>query len=120
MMPGARDFGGLILGWAHDFNINERDFFHSDAAEGQAFGFSALSDPELDRLLDALPTIADREEARPLWQAYQERIIELQPFTYLYYSRRLGGLDVGLRGVEMDIRGELMTVPRWYWDPESR
>ncbi|MBT8403032.1 MAG: hypothetical protein KJP18_04175 [Gemmatimonadetes bacterium] len=116
--PGAREFGGIILGWAHDFNINERSFFHSDS-DADPYGFSALSDPELDRLLDSLPTTFDREEAGPLWQRYQERIVELQPFTYLYFSQRMSGVRSSLGGVELDVRGELMSAPRWYWEPES-
>lgn len=120
LAPGARDFAGFILGWAHDFNINERDFFHSDADQGHPYGWSAQSDPELDRLLDTLPSIRDRQAAAPLWRAYQERIVALQPFTYLYHPQRLNGLNSSLRGVEMDIRGELLSAPRWYWDPESR
>lgn len=117
LTPGARDFGGFVLGWSHDFNINERDFFHSEAAEGHPYGWSGLADPELDRLLDTLPLIGDREAALPLWRAYQERIVELQPFTYLYFTRRLNGVHDGLRGVEMDLRGELVSVPRWHWAP---
>jgi peptide/nickel transport system substrate-binding protein len=117
LVPGARDFGGFILGWAHDFNINERDFFHSEAAESHPYGWSGISDPALDRLLDTLPAIRDRDAARPFWRAYQERIVELQPFTYLYFSRRLNGVDADLRGLEMDIRGELVSAPLWYWQP---
>ena len=71
------------------------------------------------RLLDVLPSTPDRAEAAPLWRRYQERIIELQPFTYLYFSERMSGLKSTLAGVELDVRGELITAPRWYWDPES-
>jgi peptide/nickel transport system substrate-binding protein len=116
--PGAREFGGIILGWNQDFNINERSFFHSES-DADPYGFSALADPELDRLLDALPVTFDRDEAGPLWRRYQERIVELQPFTYLYFSQRMSGVRSSLRGVELDVRGELTTAPRWYWEPES-
>jgi peptide/nickel transport system substrate-binding protein len=116
--PGARDFGGLILGWAPDYTAYERSFFHSEA-RAVPLGWSSLEDPELDRLLDTLPRIVDPEEARPLWREYQQRIIDLQPFTYLFYSRRLNGVRSSLRGYVFDTRGDLMTAPGWYWDPES-
>ena len=118
--PGSRDFGGFIMGWSHDFNINERDFFHSTAAEGHPYGWAGISDPTLDRLLDTLPSIIERETARPFWRDYQERIVELQPFTYLFFPQRLNGIDDDLRGVEMDLRGELLSAAGWYWDPGSR
>ncbi len=117
LTPGSRDFGGFIMGWTQDFNINERDFFHSTAADGHPYGWAGTSDPELDRLLDTLPTLVDRDAALPLWRAYQERIIEVQPFTYLFFAKRLNGVAADLRGVDMDIRGELLSAARWYWDP---
>lgn len=120
LTPGSRDFGGFIMGWSHDFNIDEGTLFHSEAADGHPYGWAGIADEELDRLLDTLPAIIDREEARPLWRDYQERIIELQPFTYLFFSQRLNGVDADLRGVEMDIRGELLSAAAWYWDPASR
>lgn len=119
MAPGERDFGAFIMGWTPDFNIDDANFFHSEAA-GHPFGWSALSDPELDRLLDTLPLMPTREEARPLWVEYQRRIVELQPFMYLYSSDRLNGVRGDLAGVEFDIRGDLMGVASWYRDPDAR
>lgn len=119
MSPGQRDFGAFIMGWAPDFNIDETTFFHTDATD-HPYGWSALSDPELDRLLDTLPLIPTREEARPLWAEYQRRIVELQPFMYLYFSDRLNGVAGDLEGVEFDIRGDLMGVSSWYRNPDAR
>lgn len=116
---GQREFGGVILGFSTDFNIQESGFFHSRATE-LPYGWSALSDPELDRLLDTLPLIPTREEARPLWAEYQRRIVELQPFMYLYFSDRLNGVAGDLEGVEFDIRGDLMGVSSWYRNPDAR
>ncbi len=120
MNPGQRDFGGFIMTWSNDFNINEYDLFHSSAAAASPYGWSGLSDAKLDRLLEALPRTLDRTEARPLWREYQQRIIELQPFTYLYVSQRLNGIDARLGGVVMDLRGELLSAPTWYWTPDAR
>lgn len=119
MVPGARDFGALIMGFSPDFNIDETTFFHSDAVD-HPFGWSALADPEIDRLLDTLPLIPSREEALPYWAEYQERIVEAQPFMYLYYSLRLNGVRAELAGVEFDRRGDLMEAARWYRDPAGR
>lgn len=119
MSPGQRDFGGFVIGFSNDFNIDESNFFHTDADE-HMYGWSALSDPELDRLLDTLPLIPTREEARPLWAEYQQRIVELQPFMYLYFSDRLNGVAGDLEGVEFDIRGDLMGVSSWYRNPDAR
>ncbi|HSG49972.1 MAG TPA: ABC transporter substrate-binding protein [Longimicrobiales bacterium] len=114
--PTVRDFDGLVLAWVPEFKVDEKDLFHSDRAD-QPLAFSGLRDPQLDRLLDTLQLVVDREEARPLWHAYQRRISALQPFTYFYYSRRLTGVSTRLQDVEMDFRGEYMNVQDWWIQP---
>lgn len=118
LTPGQRDFGALILGFSPDFNIDETTFFHSRSTS-HPYGWSVLDDPEIDRLLDTLPTIRDRNESRPLWVEYQRRIVEEQPFMYLYFSKRLNGIDAALLGLEMDLRGDLMTASAWHWAPDA-
>lgn len=109
----GREFGGLLLSWASDFKVDERDFFHSEV-EAQPLAFSGLRDPEVDALLDTLQLFVDREDARPFWRRYQRRIIELQPFTYLFYTEKLTGLSSRLQDAEMDFRGEFQNVGDWW------
>jgi len=116
--PSVRDFDGLVLAWVPEFKVDEKDLFHSERAD-QPLAFSGLKDPEVDRLLDTLQLMTERAEARPVWREYQRRIIDLQPFTYFYYSRRLTGVSSRLRNVEMDFRGEYMNVRQWWLAPEG-
>lgn len=109
----GREFGGLILSWASDFKVDERGFFHSEV-EAQPLAFAGLSDPEVDALLDTLQLFVDREQARPFWQRYQRRIVELQPFTYFFYTEKLTGLSARLQDAEMDFRGEFQNVGDWW------
>jgi peptide/nickel transport system substrate-binding protein len=108
----VRDFDGVVLAWVPEFRVDEKNLFHSAREQGP-MAFAGIRDVELDALLDTLPLISDREEALPLWSAYQERIIDLQPFTYLFYPRKLVGRSSRLDGVEVDYRGELLTVHDW-------
>ena len=45
----------------------------------EPFQFVGHCDPQLDALLDTLPTIANRDEARPLWERYQRLLQMLLP-----------------------------------------
>jgi peptide/nickel transport system substrate-binding protein len=118
--PSVRDFDGLILAWVHDFRVDEKDLFHSTRAD-QPLGFSGLRDPELDRLLDTLQLVVDRDQSRPLWHDYQRRIVDLQPWLYLFYAQKLTGVSRRLQGVEVDFRGEVVTVGDWrIQEAESR
>lgn len=114
-----REFEGVLISWETEFRLDERDLFHSDAVDG-AYAFSGTRDPELDRLLDTLQLIPDREEARRAWREYQERIIELQPYTFLYHPDRQEGVNVRLRDVVMDVRGEWVNIRDWWIAPQDR
>jgi peptide/nickel transport system substrate-binding protein len=114
-----RDFEGVLVSWESEFRLDERDLFHSDAVDG-LWAFSGTEDPVLDRYLDTLPLITERAAALPHWHAYQQRILEIQPFTYLYSSFRRGGVSERLRGVVMDSRGEWAGIREWWIAPEDR
>jgi peptide/nickel transport system substrate-binding protein len=114
-----RDFDGVILSWTSEFRVEERDLFHSDRRRGP-LAFSGLAEPRVDALLDTLQLVQDRAEALALWSEYQERMLELQPFTWLFYANRLAGVSKDLRGVKMDFRGELVNLPAWQLAPGGR
>jgi peptide/nickel transport system substrate-binding protein len=109
-----RDFQGVLLSWEGEFRLDDRDLFHSEAADVGGYGFSGIQDAELDRYLDTLQLIPTREEAGPVWQAYQARLLRLQPFTYLYAYHRQNGLNRRLENVTMDVRGDWQNIREWW------
>lgn len=119
MMDPAREFDGAIMGFSNDFRIDDSPLFHSSRIDGP-FAFSGTRNPEIDRLLEALSRTTDREEALPLWQAYQRAIVEEQPYTFLYFAPRMSGVNTRLQNVVMDERGEWVSIRRWYIDPAER
>jgi peptide/nickel transport system substrate-binding protein len=113
--PGRRDFDGVIIAWTTDFRVDDTDLFHSRGADAP-LGWAGIEDERLDELLETLPLVVDRDEALPLWKEYQERLVELQPFTYFYYPRRLAGVSDRVRGLVADERGDLVNPQQW-WVP---
>lgn len=114
-----RDFQAALVAFETEFRLDERDLFHSSAAR-EPFGFSGISDPVLDRYLDTLPLVEDRQEGRRLWREYQLRIIELQPVTYLYSAFRRDGVTSRLENVVLDTRGEWVNIGQWRVVPQRR
>ena len=103
------------------FRIDDRDLFHSDVMDVEgSWAFSGTTDPELDRYLDTLQLIVDRDEAYPIWQQYQHRLMEIQPYTFLYSAKRRNGVGPRLQDVVMDTRGDWATIRRWWIAPEDR
>ena len=114
-----RNFEGFLISWEAEFRLDERDLFHSEAVNG-SYAFSGIQDPELDRFLDTLQLIPDRKEAIETWRAYQCRLVQLQPYTFLYYPDRQNGVNRRLRDVEMDVRGDWQNIREWWIAPEDR
>ncbi len=113
--PEIRDFDGVVIGWVTEFRLDDHDLFHSEEVD-QPFGWSGTQNPELDRLIDTLQLVLEREDAVPLWREYQYRLVQEQPYTFLYHVDRLAGLNRRLRGVELDARGEWISIKDW-WIP---
>lgn len=113
-----RNFDAVLMGLASDFNLDVRDLFHT-AALGGPYQFASYSNPEVDRLLDEVEVLVDRAQAKPRWDRLQEILREEQPWSFLYYFPDLYVASERLQGVEMDDRGALINVARWWIRPEA-
>lgn len=111
--PARRDFDGVVLGFTADFRVDDTSLLHSSARD-QPLGFAGMDDPELDRIIEALPRALHRDEALSLWRAYEERLRELQPFTYIYFAERAVGVHGAVGGIRMDARGEWVSIRDWH------
>lgn len=117
--PDLRDFDGVVMGWVPEFKLDDMDLFHSERID-QPFAWSGTENPEIDRLLEAISTTVDRDDARGLIREYQRALMEEQPYTFFYFPERLDGVNKRVRGVTMDARGEWLSVRQWYIDPARR
>lgn len=113
-----RNFDAVVLGWQAGLDLNLRDVYHSDAIDG-IFQLASYRNPSVDSLLDALETARSRNEATPLLHRIQTILRDEQPWSYLYYQPRLFVLSESLRGVEVDIRGALVTTTDWWLADEA-
>jgi peptide/nickel transport system substrate-binding protein len=111
--PRQRDFDAVLIGWRTEFRLDDTDLFHCNRRD-QPFQWVGHCDQSLDALLDTLPTLADREQALPLWMEYQQLVSSQQPYTFVYFEERLQGVHNQLRNVHPDPRGDLLGVAQWY------
>jgi peptide/nickel transport system substrate-binding protein len=115
-----RNFDAAISGLQAQLRVPMgRDGFHCDALQGYR-QYSGICDEELDRLLDTIPLIMDPAAAKPLWNRYQHKLSELQPYTFLYHRQNLLGVSNQLRNVKPDARGPLVGASRWWLLPDQR
>lgn len=118
MDPTTRDFDGVVMGWLPEFEMDESGFFHSSKID-EPLAWAGLQDARLDRIMDALRNAQSSSEAEPLWREFQQRVVELQPFTYLYYQERLEGVSARMSAIPMDARGEWAQIMDWRVAPSS-
>jgi peptide/nickel transport system substrate-binding protein len=117
--PTFRDFDGVVMGWVVEYKLDDTDLLHSRNFSG-TYAFSGTLRPDIDSLLDQLPLVVDRTDAKPLWKQYQELLVDEQPYTFFYFPDRLDGVSKRLRGVEMDSRGEWLNIKDWWVPADQR
>jgi peptide/nickel transport system substrate-binding protein len=109
----ARSFDAVLMGWESDFRLNLRNLFHSAALPGP-FQIAGYANPEVDRIIDETATLVAREAARSRLERLQVVLRDEQPWSFLYYWPDVYVVRERLRGVEMDIRGAFVSLPRWW------
>ncbi|HMS02508.1 MAG TPA: ABC transporter substrate-binding protein, partial [Gemmatimonadaceae bacterium] len=80
---------------------------------GGALAYTGVASPALDTALDAAAAAANPEARRAAWGRGDSLVAAEAPITVLYHARGVQGRSRALRGVRMDLRGELATVARW-------
>lgn len=113
-----RRFEAILLGFETDFRVNLYDTFHSGAL-GTPNQFASYSNPRVDSLIDRTRLARTMSEARPLYAEIQRILRDEQPWSFLYYYPDLVLLNDRLQGVEMDDRGGLISIQKW-WVTGSR
>jgi peptide/nickel transport system substrate-binding protein len=117
--PRTRDFDAVLIGWVTEYKIDNTDLFHCDKRD-EPFQWVGYCNPEVDRLLELLPTIVDRDEALPHWHRYQRLIAQDQPYTFIYFQERLRGTSTRIQNVNPDARGDWFGADRWWILPAQR
>src|SRR5690606_16602645 len=110
-----REFQAVVTGWAVDFKFDPTETL---GCAGGVYNYPAYCNPTADSLSRQGLTTLDHDDARPLWNQYQEIIHEDKPYTFLYYLDERLDLSKRLQGVEADARGNLVSVQNW-WIPEA-
>jgi peptide/nickel transport system substrate-binding protein len=114
-----RDFEAVISGWVNDFRKDDSSILHTRHLDGP-FQETGFSNARADVLMDTLRVLMDRAAAGPLWREYHALLLEESPYTVLHYPHRLLAHRERLRGVELDARGDLISVGRWWIAPADR
>ncbi|HSM08780.1 MAG TPA: ABC transporter substrate-binding protein [Gemmatimonadota bacterium] len=114
-----RRFDAFLLTWIPDQTLDDRAMWACDQL-AHPVHFSSYCNPELDAVLDSLLFVTDRAVYAGLVDRYNEILAADQPYTFLYYPPNHAAARIELRGVEMDVRGNWVSVTDWWLEPSAR
>jgi ABC-type transport system substrate-binding protein len=106
----THDYDVVLGSWGVELSGTLAGLFAPDAH----LNFVAFQDAETGRLIEqaeAQPTLAT---AAPAWRAVAERIVQMQPYTWLYYYGPVTGRSARLRGVKVDAYGGYQNTWEWW------
>lgn len=88
-------------------------------APDSPFNIVAWNDPQGWGLMQRALAQPTAELANPLWRQAAERIVQGQPYTWLYYYDQVTLVRDRLRGVRVDSYGAYQNLWEW-WIPRAR
>ena len=115
-----RTFDVLMTGIPGDLSFSYVNALFHSAQRGGTLDYTGFHDAGLDGLLDRAAVAPDGTARIAAWHAVQAAIDSLAPATWLYHSRGVQGLSRRVKGVHMDLRGELVTLHDWRFTSPGR
>lgn len=105
-----RDYEAALGSWGVELSPNLSAMWDPEAA----FNITDYRNPEVTRLLQEAERQPTEQLANPLWVAAAERIVQDQPYTWLYYYDNVTGRRDRLRGVKVDTYGAYQNTWEWW------
>ncbi|MDQ3389032.1 MAG: ABC transporter substrate-binding protein, partial [Gemmatimonadota bacterium] len=80
--------------------------------------FVSFNDPEVTALMQRAQAQPTEALANPLWKQAAQRIVDAQPYTWLYFFDQVDGVNQRLRGMKIDTFGAYQNPWEW-WIPTA-
>lgn len=104
-----REFEAAIAGWSIALFVDMTSLWEGDSA----FNFTSFDDPEVSRIMHEALAQPTEEEAAQYWREAAARIVEAQPYSFLFYMDALVGVRDRIQGTRIDTLGELQNLHEW-------
>jgi peptide/nickel transport system substrate-binding protein len=110
----GRKYEAALGSWQVPLSANVTPMWAPDSP----FNIIAYDNPQTWGLMQQALAQPTAELANPLWRAAAERIVQDQPYTWLYYYDQVTVVRDRLRGVRVDSYGAYQNLWEW-WIPRS-
>lgn len=95
-----KNFDATTLRWMSPWSIDLYQIWHSSSAGPGGSNAISYSNPEVDRIAEALRSTFDEEERIKLCHRFHQIVHEEQPYTFLFCDAELMAVDKRFEGVE--------------------
>jgi peptide/nickel transport system substrate-binding protein len=109
----TKNFDALITLVPGDLGLAYLGGMFDGTLRGGGLDYAGYHTATLDSAFAAVRSSADEATLRASWQWVQRVLARDLPVSWLYHARGVQGVSRRLRGVRMDVRGELVTLSRW-------
>jgi peptide/nickel transport system substrate-binding protein len=110
-------FDALFTGIPGDLSLSYLAAMFDTKLAGGALDYAGFHTSALDSAFQTVSRARSRAELIEAWTIVQRLLDDATPVAWVYHSRGLQGVTARLRGVRMDLRGELPTLARWRLAP---
>ena len=117
---GRKTFDVLIAGIPGDLSFSYVSAMFHGSQRGGALDYTGFHSTSLDLLLSRTTSAADGALRLEAWRNVQVALDSLVPATWLFHARGVQGLSARVRGVRMDLRGELVSLHDWRLAPNGQ
>lgn len=109
-----RRFDALFAGIPGDLALSHLVAMFDGRLAGGTLDYGGYHTPRLDSLFGRVHAATSEGALRSAWRAVQDELARERPVSWVYHARGVQGVSRRLRGVQMDLRGELPTLARWH------
>ncbi len=113
----VKKFDALLTGIPGDLSLAYLASMFDGRSAGGALDYAGWHTPRLDGLFARARAAGDGEARRLAWRDIQLELGRDVPAAWIYHARGVQGVTRRLRGVRMDLRGELVSLHDWTLAP---
>lgn len=115
----SKTFDALIAGIPGDLALSYVTAMFDSRYAGGALDYTGYHTAALDARFAAVYAATSQDALAAAWRSVQEELAAATPVAWLYHARGVQGVSRRLLDVEMDLRGELVTLARWRLAPAN-
>jgi peptide/nickel transport system substrate-binding protein len=105
-----RNYEAAIGGWSVGLAADISDQWRGD----NVFNYTSFNDPEVSRLFDQALGQPTEELAAPFWVDAAARIVQQQPYTWLFWMDIVMGVNDRVRNTKVDTYGAYQNIHEWW------